>query len=201
MLAHRRTIRTPEKKKPEESVIQAPEPQKTAPEPSRRIEFRQENAEQILTEVISQTGFTLSSALKSLTSIAISGPNGLELRLGSTYDFQKRVIEQSENRNSLQSIVANLTGVDPLISLKIIAESARQAPQVTEAPKPTTSQEHKKESPPQIKGPSPLNVRNDIDPEQDAFVQHVVDLFGAKVVRITDAPARREAVAETDEDD
>ncbi|MFY9252513.1 MAG: DNA polymerase III subunit gamma/tau [Fuerstiella sp.] len=189
------------KKKPEESVIQAPEPQKTAPEPSRRIEFRQENAEQILTEVISQTGFTLSSALKSLTSIAISGPNGLELRLGSTYDFQKRVIEQSENRNSLQSIVANLTGVDPLISLKIIAESARQAPQVTEAPKPTTSQEHKKESPPQIKGPSPLNVRNDIDPEQDAFVQHVVDLFGAKVVRITDAPARREAVAETDEDD
>jgi hypothetical protein len=37
-------------------------------------------------------------------------------------------------------------------------------------------------------------VRDDVDPEQDAFVQQVVELFGAKVVRVTDAPVRKEEV-------
>jgi hypothetical protein len=42
--------------------------------------------------------------------------------------------------------------------------------------------------------PTPARVRDDVDPEQDAFVQQVVELFGAKVVRVTDAPVRKEEV-------
>ena len=36
-------------------------------------------------------------------------------------------------------------------------------------------------------------VRDDIDPNQDAFVQNVVDVFEAKVDRVMNAPARRDA--------
>ena len=160
------------------------------------IEFSAENANRLLAEVISETAFTLSSAMKSVESIAISGPNGLELRLGAAYDFQKRVIEQSESRSAIQSIVSRLTGVEPLVTLKVVTDSPQQNPQSevpserpAPAPKPAES---RKDPPSQVKNPAPLRVREDIDPEQDAFVQQVVATFGAKVVRITDAPARRD---------
>ncbi len=192
-----------EKKNPEETVTTpavSPDPE---PEQVTRIDFCQENADRILTEVIAETGFTLSAALKSLTSIAISGPNGLELQLGSTYDFQKRVIEQPENRSALQSIVSRLTGVDVAISLKIISEPTKSEPQTQPLPKNSSSpvpKEPRKDSPPEVKGPTPLKVRADIDPQQDAFVQQIVETFGAKVVRVTDAPARR-TTTHTEEDD
>ena len=131
--------------------------------------------------------------MKSVESIAISGPNGLEIRLGATYDFQKRVIEQTESRSAIQSIVNRLTGVDPLVTLQVGNESRTQhvQPEVpSERPRPAiapkTSETHK-DSPSQVRNPAPLRVRDDIDPEQDAFVQQVVATFGAKIVRVTDA--------------
>ena len=51
-----------------------------------------------------------------------------------------------------------------------------------------------------MKGPARLRERKDVDPEQDAFVQQVVATFGAKVVRVTDAPIRKGTVpAESEE--
>jgi len=193
----------PEKKNPEMTPVSAAEPLTVAAESAPKFEFIQQNAERILTEVISETGFTLSSALKSLASIAISGPNGLELQLGSSYDFQKRVIEQPENRSAVQSIVVRLTGVDPIVTLKLISEPAKPEPQPA-APErsnaPPKVQDNRRDSPPQVKGPMPLKLRADIDPQQDAFVQQIVETFGAKVVRITDAPTRRDTT-ETEEEE
>lgn len=185
-----------EQKKKSESVTEAPEaPTKVAPQ----LEFLQENAERVLSEVIAETAFTLSSALKSVSSIAISGPNGLELLLGASYDFQKRVIEQPESRSAIESIVSRLTGVTAAVSLKVVAEEARpsgeQQKVVAAQPVKAKPIESRNDGPPQVRGPSALRVRDDVDPEQDAFVQQVVDLFGAKVVRITDAPARRSAAS------
>lgn len=180
-----------EKKNPESVNSEAPEPAEQPP----LLEFTKENAEKILSEVISETAFTLSSALKSVSSIAISGPNGLELLLGASYDFQKRVIEQPESRAAIESIVSRLTGVTAAVSLKVVPEVApaaggQPAAAVTPVVKPKPV-EVRNDPPPQVKGPTPMRVRSDVDPEQDAFVQQVVELFGAKVVRITDAPARR----------
>lgn len=172
----------------------APVNSETAP----ALDFSAKNADQLLAEIISETAFTLSSAMKSVESIAISGPNGLELRLGASYDFQKRVIEQSESRSAIQSIVTRLTGVDPHVTLKIVTgrPTDRVQPDVpSQRPRPTTAQkppETNKESPSQVRNPAPLRVRDDIDPEQDAFVQQVVATFGAKVVRVTDAPTRKD---------
>ena len=187
-----------QKKNPEvlakDEADTAPVSSETAP----ALEFSAENADQLLAEIISETAFTLSSAMKSVESIAISGPNGLELRLGATYDFHKRVIEQSESRSAIQSIVTRLTGVDPLVTLKIVNDSPTEhvQPEVpSQRARPTTAQktpETNKDSPSQVRNPAPLRVRDDIDPEQDAFVQQVVATFGAKVVRVTDAPTRKD---------
>ncbi len=134
--------------------------------------------------------------MKSVESIAISGPNGLELRLGAAYDFQKRVIEQSESCSAIQSIVSRLTGVDPHVTLKVVQDSPppnTQSEVSSERPAPAQkAAESRKDPPSQVKNPAPLRVRDDIDPEQDAFVQQVVATFGARVVRVTDAPARRD---------
>ncbi len=160
------------------------------------MEFSAVNASRLLAEIISETAFTLSTAMKSVESIAISGPNGLELRLRATYDFQKRVIEQSESRSAIQSIVSRLTGVDPLVTLTLVTDATPEnlQPEVpSERPAPARkASESRKDLPAQVRNPAPLRVRDDIDPEQDAFVQQVVATFGAKVVRVTEAPARKD---------
>ncbi|MCP4782417.1 MAG: DNA polymerase III subunit gamma/tau [Fuerstiella sp.] len=185
-----------EKKNPE--VLEAVSPAATEPAAGSgpELEFSAENADRLLAEVISETAFTLSSAMKSVESIAISGPNGLELRLGAAYDFQKRVIEQSESCSAIQSIVSRLTGVDPHVTLKVVQDSPppnTQSEVSSERPAPAQkAAESRKDPPSQVKNPAPLRVRDDIDPEQDAFVQQVVATFGARVVRVTDAPARRD---------
>ncbi|MEO2017411.1 MAG: DNA polymerase III subunit gamma/tau [Fuerstiella sp.] len=185
-----------EKKNPE--VLEVGRPAATEPvvDTGPELEFSAQNADRLLAEVISETAFTLSSAMKSVESIAISGPNGLELRLGAAYDFQKRVIEQSESRAAIQSIVSRLTGVDPHVTLRVVQDSPPPNPQSevpTERPAPAQkAAESRKDTPSPVKNPAPLRVRDDIDPEQDAFVQQVVATFGAKVVRVTDAPARRD---------
>ena len=106
------------------------------------------------------------------------------------------MIEQPENRQAIQQIVARLTGVEPVVTLKILPAEAPKA-----APKSEPSEVQQPVAPPpprpaaqpapQVKGRSTLRIREDIDPEKDAFVQQVVETFGATVVRVTDAPVRR----------
>lgn len=186
-----------EKKNPEPIASAPAEPAAAEPAAGPQLEFSANHESEILAEIVSETGFTLSSALKAVTSIAISGPNALELKLDGAYDFQRRVIEQAESRSAIQSIVRRLTGVDPVVTLKITAPAE---PPKTETVAETTTGKSKpvaskpiqvlKSSAPQVKGPSSLRIREDVDPEKDAFVQQIVDTFGAKVVRITDAPVR-----------
>ena len=185
-----------------------PEPN-ASPEPA--FAFAAENEARLLAEVIDQAAFTLSTALKSVSAIAISGPNGLEIQLSETYDFQRRVIEQHENRSAIQSLVERLTGVDPVVTVKIVAAPATEKPvEATPTGPPAATSERpstarpaaaeRSQDPPRVKGPARLRERKDVDPEQDAFVQQVVATFGAKVVRVTDAPIRKGTVpAESEE--
>ena len=173
--------------------------------PSFELEFKPENGPRILAEVIAEAAFKLSTAMNSVSAIAISGPNGLEIELGSNYDFQRRVIELPESRSAIQKTVHRLTGVSPVVTLKIteVASTDSAAQTVSgpvKSPAAQPAQVERRQEPAQVKGPAPLRVRKDVDPEQDAFVQQVVSLFGAKVVRVTDAPARRNTETTDSED-
>ncbi|GAB5440802.1 MAG: hypothetical protein Fues2KO_11510 [Fuerstiella sp.] len=165
-----------------------------------QLSFEQANVDRIVSKITDETGFRLSSALKAATSIAISGPNKLEIIFPGQYDFQRRVIEQPESRSAIQRIVEDLTGVDPVISLQVTeVEQSAEATAVESRPTAATDSVKKRlpavpptDGPAQVKGASTLRLREDVDPEKDAFVQQVVETFGAKVVRITDAPIRRD---------
>ena len=185
-----------EKKNPETPAETAETKSNSAETAAPLCDFAPDNTQRILTELIAETGFKLSTALKATQITAIYGPNKLEFSLSANYDFQRRVIEQPENRQAIQQIVARLTGVEPVVSLKVLpAEAPPTAPAsaTSESRPPVTP------SPPrpaaklaqQVKGRSTLRIREDIDPEKDAFVQQVVETFGATVVRVTDAPVRR----------
>ncbi len=185
-----------EKKNPEVPVETAKTESDSAETAAPLCDFTPDSGTRILTELIAETGFKLSTALKAARITAISGPNHLEFSLSSSYDFQRRVIEQPENRQAIQQIVARLTGVEPVVTLKILPAEAPKA-----APKSEPSEVQQPVAPPpprpaaqpapQVKGRSTLRIREDIDPEKDAFVQQVVETFGATVVRVTDAPVRR----------
>ncbi|MCP4512196.1 MAG: hypothetical protein GY826_38000 [Fuerstiella sp.] len=92
--------------------------------------------------------------------------------------------------------MSRLTGVDPLVTLTLVTDATPEnlQPEVpSERPAPARkASESRKDLPAQVRNPAPLRVRDDIDPEQDAFVQQVVATFGAKVVRVTEAPARKD---------
>lgn len=168
-----------------------------APAAAPELAFSNENASRILAEVIAETGFTLSTALNPVSSIAISGPNNLEIQLGAAYDFQRKLIDQGENRSAIQSIVERLTGVNPIVSIKTVADQpAAATSQAKTQPQAAAVQKappiERRQDAPKVTGPTPLRVRDDIDPEKDAFVQQVVETFGAKVVRVTDAPVRKD---------
>ena len=147
---------------------------------------------------MAQIGFTMSAALKAASAFAIIAPNHLEISLASTYDFQRRVMEQAGHRSALRALVERITGVDPKIELKVVAEPASENSGLAISAKSVDGSrgaskkkpEAVRDAAPQVKGPAPLRVRNDVDPGQDFFVQGVVQAFGAKVVRITDAPVR-----------
>ena len=185
-----------EKKNPEVPVETAKTESDSAETAAPLCDFTPDSGARILTELIAETGFKLSTALKAARITAISGPKHLEFSLSSAYDFQRRVIEQPENRQAIQQIVARLTGVEPVVTLKILPAEAPKA-----APKSEPSEVQQPVAPPpprpaaqpapQVKGRSTLRIREDIDPEKDAFVQQVVETFGATVVRVTDAPVRR----------
>lgn len=186
-------------KKKNDRPIEEPSPTETTETPAvaPELTFSSESESRILAEIIAETGFKLSTAMKPVSSIAISGPNNLEIQLSAAYDFQRRVIEQPESRSAIQSIVQRLTGVDPIVTLRTVADEAPAAAPQTGKQLETASATkaipaERRQDAPKVKGPTPLRVRDDIDPQKDAFVQQVVETFGAKVVRITDAPARKD---------
>lgn len=185
-----------EKKNPEVPVETAKTESDSAETAAPLCDFTPDSGTRILTELIAETGFKLSTALKAARITAISGPKHLEFSLSSAYDFQRRVIEQPENRQAIQQIVARLTGVEPVVTLKILPAEAPKAasksePSEVQQPVAPPPPRPAAQPAPQVKGRSTLRIREDIDPEKDAFVQQVVETFGATVVRVTDAPVRR----------
>jgi DNA polymerase-3 subunit gamma/tau len=160
------------------------------------ISFTTDQSDTLRSQLVSETPFTVSSALKSVDHLAIIEPNTLELVLNSSHDFQKRVLESVEHKATVQQAVRRLTGVDAAISVRLVQTQAASAEatvsNTTEAgnlPQPTQTT---RPSPPNQNQPPAIVVRDDIDPNRDAFVQDVVDVFGATVDRVINAPIKRD---------
>jgi DNA polymerase-3 subunit gamma/tau len=161
------------------------------------LPFTSDSSAPLLAQLISGTPFTVSSALRAAERLAISEPNKLELQLKSNLDFQKKVLETPEHRSTILQLTEQLTGVQAAISVRLV--QAAEAAQAVKPPELTAGEGSPKSdsvpvaqpAPPKVNRPPAIVIRDDIDPTQDAFVQDVVDVFGATVDRVINAPVRR----------
>ncbi|MBL8820485.1 MAG: DNA polymerase III subunit gamma/tau [Planctomyces sp.] len=193
------------------AVVEEPVSQKP-PEPIR--EMSAEAAAALLKQVSGKVGMSAGSALQKAAGFRLSGPNRFEIALESTADMARRVLEQAETRNAIDAELSKLVGQPVTTGLKVVAAptEAPSAPAVspsassngtgtTQANVPTSgssagsAQPSSKPNPPKpaatkptTSSQPPVNLINDIDPKQDPFVKHVMDAFGATVVRVMPAP-------------
>lgn len=155
------------------------------------VPFNSQSSEELLSQLVSLAPFTVSAALKTTERLAVSEPNAVELVLDSSLEFQKKVLETPEHRSTIQQLIENLTGVHAVISIRSVlqmdlpAEKDPSSGAGHSAPKPSADSRADQS---QI-----VANRNDVDPGLDAFVQEVVDVFGARVDRVMNAPVKREA--------
>jgi hypothetical protein len=129
--------------------------------------------------------------------MAILEPNKLEFKLKSNLDFQRKVLETPEHRSTILQLTEELTGVRAALSVCLV-QAAEAAPAVKPLEPKTGNGSPKFDSAsgtqpvaPEVKRSPATAIRKDIDPTQDAFVQDVVDIFGANVDRVINAPVRR----------
>lgn len=130
-----------------------------------KIRFSPENSAEIWSEVVSEINDMLKSHVKSVSRTAISAPNKLELTLPPKYHFGKTYLEKPEAQSRLQKIIADLTGVEPRISV-VLGEV-----EATDAKAANT----------EVGSRQPKRV---FKPEEDELVCSVVEVFDAQVVRI-----------------
>lgn len=185
------------------------------PGAAAELKFEPAIAMALLKRMAESADFKLASALNAIVSAEIRLPDVLELKLPSSSEFQRRVLEQPESRSGIEKLATNLTGVRPKIVLKVVASqapdqavsaasspaqpSAQAAPGASSPPPPKSALAKSRTEPKAVRGAATLKVRDDINPENDAFVQQVVQTFGATVVRITDAPQTKAVAADSSE--
>jgi hypothetical protein len=136
-------------------------PAEISPVSSKSLE---EIPESILPQLVSSVGDKLQAHVKTLSAIAISGPNHLDLRFAKSYDFSKRICEKTENREQLQRILSQILGVSVQVSISFLAEEPSSPTQTTTQPRR-----------------QPVSAPN---PDEHPFVNRVMQVFGASLVTI-----------------
>ncbi|MCH2203241.1 MAG: DNA polymerase III subunit gamma/tau [Fuerstiella sp.] len=167
------------------------ESQQSPPEKSTpKVRFHTDSSDELLSQLVAFTPFTVSAALKATERIAISEPNTVELIVNSSLEFQKKVLETPEHRSTIQQLIEQFTGVQAVISIRSVqvAASVAKVP-----PSETGGSLSNRSASSETDQPEAPMVRNDIDPRMDAFVQEVADVFGARVDRVINAPTKRRA--------
>lgn len=144
----------------EQPVTSATSPAKIVPDLGKSLE---EIPQDLLPQLISTIGDKLQPHVKTLSAIAISGPNHLDLRFSKSYDFSKRICEKTENREQLQRILSQILGIPVQISISFLAE------EVSSTPQPTDPRRQRVSAP---------------EPEDHPFVSRVMQIFGASLVNI-----------------
>tara|TARA_R110002072_G_scaffold302710_2_gene487827 strand:- start:454850 stop:456922 length:2073 start_codon:yes stop_codon:yes gene_type:complete len=149
---------------------QTPEPEEVSEAVVRdvsgpKMQFLPDNSTEIWAHVVSEINDMLKSHVKAVSRTAIVAPNKLELTLPSKYHFGKSYLEKPEAQSRLQEIVAQLTGVEPRITVVLSEVEAADAPSASAEP-------------------ANRQQKRVFKPEEDELVCSVVEVFDAQVVRI-----------------
>ena len=131
--------------------------------PPPHVELRKGSEEKFLSQVIDAISDMTRDHVR-LGTAAISGPNQLALTFPASYHFSKQYCERPEVHNRLESIASQIAGRPIRISVHVSANEPLRS-EKDEQSKPTPD-------------------RSAQAPQDDEFLQHALDLFGASLVRV-----------------
>ena len=113
-------------------------------------------------QVLSEIGDDVGNALRKASSVAIRGPNLLEIEFPKSYLFAKSLAEKLDARQRLDSVVARLAG-RPVQVVFGVSEEPVPIGESVQVPKPTR--------------------RMDTSTNGDPYVEKAIELFNAKVMK------------------
>ncbi len=193
------------------------DPTDLALEIAPEIALTQENCPALFQKLLSALGLTISAGLKQASGLQLGSDNRLEILLDASSEFARKALDQAENRARIESEIQRLTGRTVSIALRLTApqkpaprpvvvepadaQTPRKAVEKNAGAGTSSNQRSTKVeagSPPA----TPLrNLMGEVDPGSDLFVREVMEVFGATVVRITNAPAVQLVATDTEDSD
>ena len=168
--------------------------------PAPILELTQVNCATLHQELLRTVGFSINAGLKMSGGLVLVAPNRLEILLDSSNDYAKKVLDQSDNKTKIEAEIQRLTGKSVNIQLRVTTAARpavntlctgapdSQPPASGKKPEPATRLAQPSKSNAQEVVPQ-QNLLNEIDPLRDPFVRHVMESFGATVVKVTAAPS------------
>ena len=130
--------------------------------PSSSTDFLPGSESDFSAQVLSEVGDDVGNALRKAGSVAICGPNRLEVEFPKSYLFAKSLAEKPDARQKLDSVVTRLAGRPVQVVFGISDEPAQNGNSI-QAPKP--------------------NRRMDTSTDGDPYVEKAIELFNAKVMK------------------
>jgi DNA polymerase III gamma/tau subunit len=182
----------------------------TAPE----IELTQENCPALFQKLLGALGLTISAGLKQASGLQVGSDNRLEILLDSSSEFARKALDQAENRARIEAEIQRLTGRTVSVALRLTAPQKQVPKPVPEQPNSTaakssadkngttTASSNQRNQRTEAAPPAAAPLRNligEVDLGSDPFVREVMEVFGATVVRITNAPAVQLVTSESED--
>ena len=130
------------------------------------VDFRAGNEPELLSQVIEKSEDAMRAHLQR-ASLAISGPNHVDLFFAAGYDFAKQYCDRPEIRSRIERLLSQMTGTAVGVTVRIDA---------SQPVKPASAIAR----PSQQAGES-LNLKK---AESDLFVQEAVTIFGGTVKKV-----------------
>lgn len=129
------------------------------------VELEESSLADFMTEVYNILGDKISGHLSKSESIAISGPNRLEVSFPQSYFLSKQYVERPEVKHRIQEVASQVAGGS--VDVVIVAGTAKPSQAESRA------------------SPRRQNDRRKVqDLEQDTFVEQAVSIFGGTLVDV-----------------
>ncbi|MFN8707254.1 MAG: hypothetical protein ACK50J_11280, partial [Planctomyces sp.] len=178
-----------------------------------KIEWHERNAQLLHRELIQRVSPGIAAALRQAVEPRISQDGRFEITLSEHHAHAASILDQPETISLLVREIGLLTGQTATLILQRATQVASGGPEKafrSQAKDSGQPAEKSPESPPSrarerndhAKAPEPakmvraepaVNLLESVDPAKDPFVQHVLNVFGAKVVRVMPSPGAVES--------
>jgi DNA polymerase III subunit gamma/tau len=160
----------------------------------------------LLKQLISAMNPALSAALRQAAGAALQADDRFEILLEGSHDFARRTLESSANREEIEQQLLQLTGrkMEFVVTGKNVqdrpvastepgkgTESRREpvaVPVVVSKPGKPMAENRVSPEPSGGADSANVNLLHEVDPQRDPFVRHVIEVFGAAVVRVMPTP-------------